>query len=210
MISKGPLSILALLLCLAVPLPRAYAAAPTTLASARVPDAKKPQGEVRLLLRDDAVVVQTLLHSKILKRVLGVIAHKEKRFWHEKPGQEDSNQYVAALSRSYDAVHARFKTREDRDNRYQDLLIEFVVTKDRAWLEIARPTVHLNAGAFEILRSEPMERLVPARSYVIASLFEIGRDALGLSAAELRHRLEEAGPEFDWLGKEWASLQEKE
>jgi len=188
----------------------AIAAQEVTLASVLVPKEKSPHGEVRLLKQDEAIVLQTRLHSKILKRVLGAIARKEKRFWKGSPEEKDSQLYITALKKGYAEIWERFRVREDRDNRYQELLIEFGVSEKDVWLEVARPEFGGIAGEFKILSREPLQRLTPARSYMLGSLFEISRDALGFSETELLKLLETSAPLFDWLDKEWTELQKKD
>src|SRR5262245_25756123 len=55
------------------------AAGDTIHARCVVPDNLRKVGEVRLVTRGNAVVVQTLLSTKVLSRVLAEIAKKEQR-----------------------------------------------------------------------------------------------------------------------------------
>jgi len=70
--------------------------------SAVVPSVLLPLAEVRLIRRDGSVVMQTVIASSLLKRVIEEIRNKERSAW--KPGAEgyaDSERYLAALDKAY-------------------------------------------------------------------------------------------------------------
>lgn len=155
-------------------------------------------------------MLQTLIHSKILKRVLSRIIRKEKYFWQGKAEQNDSQRYIAALKKSYSAVWTHFKARQDRDERYQELLIEFGLSQQKSWLQMSRPRLKGQPGEFILVTQDPLQGLEPSRAYMIGSLFEISRDALGLSDAELLRVLNTTDQQFHWLAKESTDLQQKD
>jgi hypothetical protein len=65
-----------------------------------VPSEKRPQGEVRLVRRGEHAVVQTVLYTRVLKRVLSTISGKERRNWPEgSAGHRDMEKYVTALEK---------------------------------------------------------------------------------------------------------------
>ena len=70
------------------------------LERAYVPSASDKVGEVRLIRRGGADVVQTLLYSKILSRVVAEIRKKELANWPQgAPFHDDALRYVAILDR---------------------------------------------------------------------------------------------------------------
>ena len=102
-------------------------------ARADVPDPVRKLGEVRLVQRGDAVVVQTLLLTTALSRVVAEIRQKETANWPAgAPGHEDMERYAAAIERVADGL------RDARDPRAADrrlrLLIELVAAPGRAGL----------------------------------------------------------------------------
>lgn len=203
--------LLALSLCGLLLTIHPVSAAGEPLAVASVPRDGKPRGEVRLFLRDKQVVLQTLLYSRVLKRVLGAIAKKEERFWREKPEAADSQLYIAALGRSFEQVWQEFKARENKSERRQGLMIEFRLgEKGSGLLQIARPELSGEPGTLTLGRSRPLATLQPSRSYLLGSLFEISRDSLNLSPQELLKQIEAAQPTNTWLKNEWTRMQAKE
>jgi hypothetical protein len=80
-----------------------------------VPDAERPQGEVRILRRDASTVVQTLVHSRVVRRMAGEIAKKERQNWEEgRDGFADSERFVAALAELARRVRDTEAPGEDR------------------------------------------------------------------------------------------------
>jgi hypothetical protein len=77
---------------------------------ASIPAEPPHQGEVRLIRRDSALVMQTILNSKVLKHVIAAIQKKELRAWPEdREGWVDSRRYSDELYRAYDAVRTNAK-----------------------------------------------------------------------------------------------------
>ena len=72
-----------------------------------VPDPAQRVGEVRILRRGDATVVETLLYTKVLSRVVGEIRKKELANW---PGSADVAAYLEALSQVQKTVESRLPT----------------------------------------------------------------------------------------------------
>src|SRR5690606_36409849 len=86
-----------------------------------------PLGEVRLLKRgEDAAVVQTLLYTSMLRRVVGEIGKKEKANWpSSQPGHEDSARYMDALTEAQRVLWSRIpRDEQKKDGLRQNLLIE--------------------------------------------------------------------------------------
>jgi hypothetical protein len=146
-----------------------------------VPSTEKPQGEVCLIARDGGTVVQTLLYSKVLKRAVGKIVEKEGRNWPEaKPGHEDSIRYTEALVAAREEIVAAFADRQDRSERRQALLIEFVLIDEEASVVLAEPQVAVDGADWRILDRRELTLLEPSVDYVRQNMRLIAADALGL------------------------------
>lgn len=103
------------------------------LATTPVPDASRKVGDTRLLARGDAVVVQTLLSTKLLARVVAEIRGKEEKNWPDgQPGAEGRPAYLAALASARDRLEKRVPAGPGWTDRRQRLLIEFAADASRA------------------------------------------------------------------------------
>jgi hypothetical protein len=144
-----------------------------------------PQGEVRLIERGDADVVQTLLRTKLLRRVVAEIRKKEMANWPpDRPGHADAERYVAALEQ----VATRLAERQPA-NRKQDralrVFIDFVLTSDGGLVGVGTYTAESRDGQLRVTESRPMERLVLSRDYVRANMRLIVADSFHLDGAPL-------------------------
>lgn len=162
---------------------------------APVPDAERRHGEVRLLRRGRAAVVQTVLHSKVLPQVLGRIAEKEHRNWDGSPtGREDSERYVAALRDVLPRVGVPTEADPEGERR-RSLLIEFVLAPDVDVVLLGAPVVEETAGGRFVPRAvDPLARLDLGRPYVRRDMELILEDALGMTAGEAREALRSIVP----------------
>lgn len=168
------------LLALALPLLVAAGATASDeiLERVDVPSAEKPQGEVRIVRRDGQVVVQTLLNSKVLRRVAGEIAKKEARNWPTgQPGSEDAALYVEALRRVVNRIRAT-PPEGDRRDRRRTLGIEFF-TNDQG-------------GRVVLTGAGVGEQLDLSREYVALNMRLIVADAFAISAEQAGTWLERA------------------
>ena len=127
--------LIALMLCLLLP---AYSFAtqkdPEQLIRfAPVPAEPPYQGEVRLLRRDSALVVQTLLNSKVMQRVVGVIQKNELKDWPQNlEGSSDSRRYVEELLKAHQVIRGR----AEEGQRYLQLMIEFVLDGKQSYVTL--------------------------------------------------------------------------
>jgi hypothetical protein len=159
--------------------------------SAYVPSEEQPQGEVRLLRRGDAVVMQTVLHSKFLKRVVAEIRKKESASWPaEREGHADSIRYVDALTEANNRIQQRFRQRKSRSERRQKLLIEFILSEKSALVALYEPELAEEDGRYRVTSKSPVAILELSRAYVRGDIHEIAWDALGLSKKEAKKLLE--------------------
>jgi len=146
-----------------------------------VPSADKPQAEVRLAGRAGGHVVQTVLYSKLLKRAVAKILDKERRHWPESSaGHEDSMRYTRALVAAREEVAAKFADRQDRSERRQALMIEFVLVDGKSFLILAEPQVEVDGAIWRVSSRRVLAVLEPSTAFVRANMRLIAVDALGL------------------------------
>ncbi len=154
-----------------------------------VPEPSRKMGEVRLVSRGDATVVQTLLSTRLLSRVIAEIRSKEEHNWPR--GDESVKGYVAALEAARDTVEKR----DDGDwtDRRRRLLIEFVADADSAAVLVGtfrtpRDSVALVPGERELFAT-----LALPRAYVLRNMRLILADSFHLAEANV-DRLGPLGP----------------
>lgn len=155
-----------------------------------VPDAVRHVGEVRLLARGDATVVQTLLLTKALARVVAEIRKKEEGNWPaDAPGHVEMARYLAALEAAAADVRSR---PADGDERRLRLLIEFVADGRAAGVAFAGFDAADDDPIVPAAR-RPIAALGLERSYALRNMRLILADAFDLDDDEL-DRLGPLGP----------------
>jgi hypothetical protein len=127
-----------------------------------VPDPSQKVGEVRILRRGDATVVETLIYSKVGSRVVGEIRKKELANW---PGSPDVAAYLDALSQVQQTVERRLPTDRAADRR-QKIWIDFVVAPAAAFIAIGAFEATLESGEVKVVSREPLALVQPSREYV--------------------------------------------
>lgn len=158
--------------------------------AAPVPSADFPQAEVRLVRRDGAAVVQTVIVSALAGLVVSEIRKKEAALWPpERPGHGDSARYVEALERVYRAAERRFRNRASRRDRRRKLMIEFVLSDEEAIVAFLEPEVRGVPGGLRLGQRRTLEVLPLSRRYVRENMLEIAMDSLGLSRREAEEAL---------------------
>jgi hypothetical protein len=160
------------------------AGADKVAARVAVPDEARKVGEVRIVTRGRATVVQTLLATKTLTRVIGEIRKKEEANWPPGTGgREDMERYLAALYRAESALLARRDaTAGDRTIR---LLIEFVATPDTAGLVVGEFTGDEIDGRLAPAERRVMEALPLSKTYAFRNMRLILADSFGLPERDL-------------------------
>jgi hypothetical protein len=157
---------------------------------ALVPSEEDPHAEVRLVRRGAAAVMQTLIVSRLLKRVVGQIHEKETSLWPpERKGHKDAARYVDALERAYRTVEGRFRKQETRGDRRRKMLIEFILSGETAIVAFLDPDIEGDFGGFRIGRRELLEILPLSRHYVRENMHEISIDSMDLSRREAEEML---------------------
>jgi hypothetical protein len=148
------------------------------------PSPEEKVGEVRLIRRGDADVVQTLLYSKLLARVVAEIRRKELANWPAgQPGSEDAQRYVAML----DAVQKKIWDRMPRDevgaDRRQKMGIEFVLTQDAALVVVGAIAIDEQQSDVRVVRFEPLAAFEPSRDYAQRNMRLIAADSFHVDGA---------------------------
>ncbi|PLX99513.1 MAG: hypothetical protein C0623_09270 [Desulfuromonas sp.] len=160
-----------------------------------VPSVEKPQGEVQVLRRGDLLVVQTLLASRILKRVVAVIDQKEQRRWPEsREGHVDSKRYREELFRAMTEVWQRFRQRADKTEKRQYLAIEFILGPERSLIALSAPQVTGEYGQLQLTGKETLAAWRSSEQYVSNNIKEIIQDSFDLDAAAAEKLLAADGP----------------
>lgn len=161
------------------------AAADRVEAKIVIPEPARKVGEVRLVSRGEAVVVQTLLSTKLLSRVTGEIRKKEEANWPPgAAGAEDAAEYLAALDAVRETVERRSPGVDWADRRRR-LLVEYVADANGAAVlfgtfSTASGTTELTPVSREILRT-----LTPSRAYVLRNMRLILADSFKVPEAEV-------------------------
>lgn len=193
--TRGPATA-ALVLLLAVRPSGATALPPLDPATDRVvtravvPDQVRRQGEVRLVTRGDATVVQTLLATKVLGRVVAEIRRKEERNWPSGgSGHDDMRRYVEAVG----AAAAELEVAAGDDDRRLHLLIELIATADGGGIVVGEFTGDEVDGALQPRSTRPIVTLAVGREYLLRNMRLILADAFDLEESEV-DRLGPLGP----------------
>jgi hypothetical protein len=166
------------------------------LRRAFVPSPDRRQGEVRLVRRGNAAVMQTVLSTAILRRVVGEIRKKELSSWPpERPGHADALRYIAALRQAGEEIQARSRKRKERGDRRQALAIEFILSEDASIVAFYEPALEETEEGFGIASKRLISILELSRAYVRGDIYEIAWDALKIKKEESAMVLDPLVPE---------------
>jgi hypothetical protein len=153
---------------------------------AYVPKPEEKVGEVRLIRRGDAAVVQTLLYSKVLARVVAEIRKKELANWPEgQPGHDDALRYAATLAGVQKQIWDRMPRDEIGSDRRQKMGIEFVLAKKAAFVAVGAIAIDEKEGEVRVVSFEPIEVLEPSRGYVQRNMRLIAADSFHVEGPAL-------------------------
>ena len=188
---------LLLLLMISLLLPQlsfaAQGGSETLIRRTPVPAEPPYQGEVRLLRRDSAQVVQTLLKSKVMNHVIAAIQKKEQRDWpQDREGSADSRCYREELVQAYHAVRIRAKDRQDAGDRHLQLMIEFVQEGQRGYVALYAPTLTQEGDRLVPQKKELLKKLPLSRNYVQKNMQLILQDSFKLDAGKAMELLQQA------------------
>lgn len=149
-----------------------------------VPSPEKPHGEVQVIRRGDLLVVQTLLASRILKKVVAVIDQKEQRRWPEsRQGHLDSRRYREELFRATTEIWHRFRQRSDQNEKRQYLVIEFILGPKQSMIALSLPQVVGEYGQLQLIDKSELAVWRSSEQYVANNIREIIQDSFDLDAA---------------------------
>ncbi len=150
-----------------------------------VPSAEHKVGEVRLLRRGGTDVVQTLLSTKILRRVVGEIRYKELGNWPEgTEGHGDAVQYVEALARAQEDIWARLPKFQRGADPRQHLMIELALSPSSGAVLLAEFDTD-EEGDLRVDARRPLAVLELSRTYLHRNMQLIVADSFKLSEQEL-------------------------
>jgi len=177
-------------LCVAVFASGTASAADVILARTPVPDAQRPVGEVRLLQRGDAAIVQTLLVTRLLPRVSAEIRLKEERNWpSDVEGHEDMLAYVAALSGAAEQLRASLPAADARNvgaaDRRLRLLIEFWASPTGSGVELSEFASVAEDRPYEMSSRRTIAVPKVGRAYVLRNMRLILADSFHVADADV-------------------------
>jgi hypothetical protein len=147
---------------------------------AYVPSREQRVGEVRVVKRGAATLVETLLYTKVLSRAVDAIRKKEAANW---PAHPDAERYIAALERAQQQIWKRLPTDARLADRRQKLWIDFVVAPGASFVALGAFTLEEAQGEVRVLEREPLALLELEPEYVRRNLLLITADAFHLDAA---------------------------
>jgi hypothetical protein len=148
------------------------------LSKVYVPSPNKRVGEVRLIRRGDVDVVQTLLATKVLVRVVGEIRKKEIANWpSDQPGYADAVRYLAALEEVRDRLWREIPLNDRRADRRQKMIIEFALDAGRASVMVGGFEMDDRRETALVTSRRPLVVLQPERAYVERNMRLIVEDS---------------------------------
>jgi hypothetical protein len=155
------------------------------IATTVVPDDVRKVGEVRLVARGEATVVQTLLATRALDRVVSEIRKKEEANWPaDDPQRRSVERYLSALFRTADALVAGRETRDGGERRLR-LLIEFVASAGATGVLVGEFTSDDVGGHLQPTARRPVETFALPRAYVLRNMRLILADAFHLPEGDI-------------------------
>jgi hypothetical protein len=156
-----------------------------------VPSEEQKVGELRLVRRGAAEVVQTLLYTKVLGRVVGEIRRKELASWPaDQPGHADALRYIETITAVQKQIWDRLPRTESTRDRRQKLVIEFVLSGSSALIAVGSFEMDETEGEVRVLRRELLVVLEPSRHYAERNMRLIVADSFHVGEAELGPLLE--------------------
>lgn len=174
------------------------ASADTVRAKTVVPDSGPKVGEVRLLSRGDGVVVQTLLSTKLLSRVIAEIGKKEEHSWPPdgdaaaQAGGAAAREYLAALHSAQERLEKAQPDNAAIDRRRR-VLIEFAADADSAIVLVGTFDATGEVGNLVPGSREIFSTLALPRPYILREIRLILADSFKIDENDV-DRLGPLGP----------------
>ena len=162
------------------------ASADQVLARAYLPSPERVHGELRLVRRDDALCMQTLLYSNSLRRGVDRIRKKELYHWPAgRPGAEDSARYLGALEQAKRHALERSAATGNLADPRPRLLIEFVLGSSDARVAFYDVEVERTADGFVVRDPRQILAVEASREYVARAIRIQGDEGFDTPAPEL-------------------------
>jgi hypothetical protein len=161
------------------------AGADQVIARGFVPSEAQKVGEVRLVRRGDCDVVETLLYTKVLSRVVSEIRKKELANWPAGTGHDDALRYADALEAVRKQIWDRMPRDEQLADRRQKLWIDFVLGERVALVAIGTFEMDGTGDAVTVRSREPLALLEPSRAYVRRNMRLIAADSFHVDESGL-------------------------
>jgi hypothetical protein len=141
-------------------------------------------GEVALYRSNETRIVETLLYSRVLKRVVAEIAVREADAWPEgSPGAEDSSAYVEALERAQKKVWWESARDPAQRDRVQEMAISFEAGRTEARVSLFAVTTGPGPGQRRQVADRRLLEVVPVSlEYAIRDQRLIVEDAFGVDS----------------------------
>lgn len=164
------------------------------LAAALIPSPESIHGEVRLIRRENAACVQTLLHTPSFRKGIREIIARESEHWPEgKPGSEDSLRYRKELEQVKQTILQETDANRKPGAPYT-LLIEFRYQTGASRILFARAEVDWQPEeTFRILSQSPLSELNVSDTYMSRAMRIITTAALTPDRKDVVALLESAG-----------------
>jgi hypothetical protein len=154
----------------------------------RVPREGMAVGEVRLVERGEASVIQTVLHTTVLRRVVAEIRKKELGNWPaDHPEHAESVRYLDALEAARRNIWDRMPKNQRGSDLNQNLLIEFVLTDNAAGVLLAEYKPDAKGDGIASRRS--IAALEMSRGYVVRNMKLIVADSFALPLEKVDERI---------------------
>jgi len=160
-------------------------AADEVVARAYVPSPEQRMGEVRLVRRGGANVVQTLLYTKVASRAVAEIRKKELASWPEGPGRADALRYLEALEAIQQRLWKAVAAAGEGADRRQKLWIEFVLAPREALVALGSFEMESASGEVRVTAREALATLALAREYVRLNMALIAADSFHVEGEAL-------------------------
>ena len=148
-----------------------FAAGDAILQRAWVPNSWVPQGEIRLIQRDQQAVVQSVLWTRHLGLVADHIAGRERDGWGDDPS---AAAYVAALRACVADV-----MKGESPSGPRALAIDFIAGPQGEQVVFSRPQVRKGESGLELDEGPVLRRMQLPAAYVRRNQYRILDDAFG-------------------------------
>lgn len=156
------------------------------LRHAFLPSARNVHGELRLLRRGDAWVLQTLLYTPQLRRGVQRMRRKELYAWPEGvAGWTDSQRYLADLESATDHALARAVDQGHAAGARQTLLIELVLGESDALWAFYDVELAARGSRQQVTARAPFLVRDASRAYLRRALLVQADTGFGMAPAEL-------------------------